>query len=101
MIRERRSIGQMPVKRRQQGLCGLERNALFIFWHKIIELLTYLVAAVANGANAGGFLIVNGLALAQAMIAQARAAQTVVWTAHAPINRVSLCFPYDMLKFIC
>jgi hypothetical protein len=89
MIGERRSIGQMPLKRRQQGLCGMERHALINFWRKIIELLTYLVAAVANGAHAGGFLIVNGLVVVQAMIAQARAAQRVVWAAHSPIDRAN------------
>ena len=90
MIGERRSIGQMPLKRRHQGLSGMERHGLIQLWRRIVAILTYLVAAVQNGANVGGLIFLNVLAAVHVLIARARAVQRVVWAAHAPIDRASL-----------
>ena len=86
MNNERRSIGQMPYRRRHDGLCGMERREELQLWKLIISVLTVLGAAAMNPALQG--IVAGGLLLAATLIARANAMRTAVWIRHAGIDKV-------------
>ena len=87
MNNERRSVGQMPYRRRQDGLCAMERREEVKLWTLIISLLTVLVAAAANPALQG--IVAGGLVLVGGLIARANAMRTMVWNPHGNIDKVA------------
>ena len=97
MNNERRSIGQMPYRRRQDGLCGMERREELQLWTMIISILTVLAAAANNPLL--NHVVAGGLVLVGAMIAQATALRTMAWNRHDRIDKVT--FPCHMYFLSC
>ena len=87
MQAERRSIGKMPYRRRQDGKSANERRAEVKLWTVILGILSLLAALVANPANAP--IVAAGLAAVGGLIAAANTLRAVVWDDNAPINHVS------------
>ena len=91
---ERRSIGQMPYRRRQDGLSALERQEEHDLWANAVAILTLLIAVANNPLH--NHILVAGTALVAALIARATAMRTIAWNAHAPIDKVSF---FSFLKY--
>ena len=49
---ERRGVGQMPYRRRQDGKTAIERREELELWGLIVGILTALVGLAVNPANA-------------------------------------------------
>ena len=82
----RRSIGQMPYRRRQSGLSAMDRRKEQELWTLALTLLTALAAIAINPIHHQ--LFVAGLALAAALVTQATAMRNVAWNPHAAIDKV-------------
>jgi hypothetical protein len=81
----RRSIGQMPYRRRHQGMCALERMAERGTWQTILNMLVVLFAVIQQH-NFNRVAVQNGLIAIVDMIQQVELARQFVWDPNDPID---------------
>lgn len=81
----RRSIGQMPYLRRQDGLCSLERREEHKIWVSVVTILA--AAAAMGGANPAAAAALG--AIAGVLMLRALAMRALVWAPNPPINRAN------------
>ena len=80
---ERRATSHMPYRRRQQGLTAADRRVEVRSWLELNLFLEHLGGIIGNLP-----LLEAGLNVAYGLLNRVLAMRTVVWGAHARINKV-------------
>ena len=82
-MNERRATSQMPYLRRHQGLTAADRREEDRSWHELVLFLGHLGGIVGNLPLLGA-----GLAVANRLLNRVLSMRTVLWGAHARIDKV-------------